>query len=105
MERTWSGSIAPLSSTCRRAEEHLVQHDGSNSARARSARIRTTHDYEATELDSMRRAGELARQQPPRASLRARVAGIFGRSPGWSAERAPVLDPAADVDVIIGGDV
>lgn len=28
--------------------------DGRNSARARSARIRASHDYEATELESMR---------------------------------------------------
>jgi hypothetical protein len=89
----------------RRAKEHLVQHDGSNSARARSARIRTTHDYEATELDSMRRAGELARQQPARVSLVARVAAAFGRSPGWTGEPAPTFEPTPEVDVIIGGDV
>jgi hypothetical protein len=89
----------------RRAREQLVQHDGSNSARARSARIRTTHDYEATELDSMRRAGELARQSPPRVSLMARVAAAFGRSPRWTGEPSPSLDPAAEVEVIVGSDV
>jgi hypothetical protein len=82
-----------------------VQHDGSNSARARSARIRTAHDYEATELDSMRRAGELARQQSQRVSLMARVAAAFGRSSRWSEEAAAGLDAATEVDVIAGGDV
>jgi hypothetical protein len=33
----------------------MYRHDGSNSARARSARIRTEHDDEATQLESMRR--------------------------------------------------
>jgi hypothetical protein len=82
-----------------------VHHDGSGSARARSARIRTAHDHEATELDSMRRAGELARQQPPRASLMARVAAVFGRSTRWSDDVVSSLEPAADVDVIAGSDV
>ena len=38
----------------------MYHRDDSNSARARSARIRTEHDYEATHLESMRsRTSEL----------------------------------------------
>ena len=77
-----------------------MHHDGSNSARARSARIRTAHDYEATELDSMRRAGEVARQQPQRVSLMARVAAAFRRG----GEPSHDLDPGAEVDVVSGGE-
>jgi hypothetical protein len=33
----------------------MYRHDGSNGARARSARIRSDHDYEATQLDSLAR--------------------------------------------------
>jgi hypothetical protein len=32
----------------------MQRHDGSDGARARSARIRAAHDYEATHLDAMR---------------------------------------------------
>jgi hypothetical protein len=56
-----------------------MQHDGSNGARARSARIRASHEYEATQLDSMRRNAAALETQPPPASLRARLASAFGR--------------------------
>jgi hypothetical protein len=51
-----------------------MHQDGSNSARARSARIRTAHDGEANELESMRRraaASEL--RVPSHVSLVARL--------------------------------
>lgn len=51
-----------------------MYHDaGGGGARARSARIRASHDYEATQLESMRRrSAELASERPAstsRASL------------------------------------
>jgi hypothetical protein len=61
-----------------------MRHDGSNGARARSARIRTSHDYEATKLDSMRRNAAARDAQPPRASLLTRMASVFGRSREWN---------------------
>jgi hypothetical protein len=46
-----------------------MYRDGSDSARARSARIRASHDYEATELESMRQrtlAGDRPEARVPR---------------------------------------
>ena len=57
-----------------------MQHDGSNSARARSARIRTAHDYEATQLDTMRRNAATL-PEPSRVPLAARIASAFRRAP------------------------
>ena len=57
-----------------------MQHNGSNSARARSARIRSAHDYEATQLDTMRR-NAAARPEPSRVPLAARIASAFRRVP------------------------
>jgi hypothetical protein len=57
-----------------------MHHDGSNSARARSARIRTAHEYEATQLDTMRR-NSVARPEPSRVPLAARIASAFRRTP------------------------
>ena len=37
------------------ARSNMPYDDGSNSARARSARIRASHDYEATHLEELRR--------------------------------------------------
>jgi hypothetical protein len=45
-----------------------MYHDGGNSARARSARIRAGHDYEATHLDSMQRRGSALEQRAERVS-------------------------------------
>jgi hypothetical protein len=61
-----------------------MHHDGSNGARARSARIRSSHDYEATRLDSMRRNAAARDVHAPRASLLMRMASVFGRSRGWN---------------------
>ena len=64
----------------------MDRHDGSNSARARSARIRTEHDDEATHLESMRsrtnalaeRAEHVSWWRAAAASL-ARMVGVPGR--------------------------
>lgn len=61
-----------------------MHHDGSNGARARSARIRSSHDHEATKLDSMRRNAAARDAQPARASLLVRMASIFGRQRTWN---------------------
>ncbi len=63
-----------------------MQHDGSSSARARSARIRATHEYEATQLDTMRRSAAAREAQSPRVPLLTRIASAFGRSPTGISE-------------------
>ena len=45
----------------------MYRHDGSNGARARSARIRSDHDDEATQLDSMARRSAMPGGQSGRA--------------------------------------
>lgn len=50
--------------------------DGRYSARARSARIRASHDYEATQLEAMRRRSALE-SRPGRASLVTRLSAAF----------------------------
>lgn len=56
----------------------MYRHDGSDGARARSARIRSEHDYEATQLDSLaRRSG--ARD------------GESGRVRGWGAPAVAII--------------
>jgi hypothetical protein len=76
-----------------------MQHDGSNSARARSARIRATHDDEATRLDSMRRNGEELRSHPSRM---ARVAAVLGRARRWNVDPLPALDAQPEGELLIG---
>jgi hypothetical protein len=51
--------------------------DGRNSARARSARIRASHDYEATHLESMRRRTQETGETEPRVRLLARLAAAL----------------------------
>ena len=55
-----------------------MQHDGSNSARARSARIRAAHDYEANRLESMRR--NTGMQPQPHVSRLARLTSALARA-------------------------
>ena len=66
-----------------------MQRDGSDSARARSARIRASHDHEATQLESMRRNTVEQAQPKPHGPFRARVASAFahvrGSRPGPDA--------------------
>jgi hypothetical protein len=52
---------------------------GSNGARARSARIRSSHDYEATELDSMWRRARALEERAARPARMARVYAILVR--------------------------
>jgi hypothetical protein len=65
---------------------------GGNGARARSARIRTSHDYEATQLEEMRRRSEARETLPGRASLLTRLTRVFG---GTDRHPAAVTDPDA----------
>lgn len=51
--------------------------DGSESARARSARIRAAHEYEATELESSRRRARQRDGMSP--SRTTRAAALLGR--------------------------
>jgi hypothetical protein len=53
--------------------------DGRNSARARSARIRASHEYEATHLEEMRRRATPIESRPDRASLLGRLRAVFAR--------------------------
>jgi hypothetical protein len=46
----------------------MYRHDGSDSARARSARIRADHDYEGTHLESMQRRTSALGERAERAS-------------------------------------
>jgi len=53
--------------------------DGRNGARARSARIRSSHDYEATQLEAMRRRTASPEARPARVPLVARLSAVFAR--------------------------
>jgi hypothetical protein len=78
-----------------------MHQDGSSSARARSARIRASHDYEATELESMRRRGKaLEDRQRPRPTLMARLTATFARTGRWNADPAQA---ASEIDEGIAG--
>jgi hypothetical protein len=79
--------------------EHAMHHDGSNSARARAARSRTAHDYEANRLESMRRnTADLAEQRRARPSLVHRLASLVGRTPS-------VLAPELEREPLAGADL
>ena len=67
-----------------------MRRDGSDSARARSARIRASHDYEATQLESMRRNTVELAQPKPHGLFLTRVASAVAHVRGTrpSAERA-----------------
>jgi hypothetical protein len=53
---------------------------GQNGARARSSRIRSAHDHEATTLDSMRRRSQALQEQPTRSRWQlVRVVLTLGR--------------------------
>lgn len=56
----------------------MHHHDGGNGARARSARIRSSHDFEATHLDTMRRGTLAVEKTVERLTLVARVRATFG---------------------------
>jgi hypothetical protein len=74
------GRLEGMSHATAPAKEPSMYHDGSNSARARSARIRAAHDDEPTRLDSMHRnAAVRDRHDRSRSSLMARLTASFGR--------------------------
>ena len=81
-----------------------MQHDGSNSTRARSARIRSSHDYEATELDTMRRHAA-ARDLRPRPSFLMRLSALVGRARGLGVGTAQALDSESEREIIARVDV
>jgi hypothetical protein len=83
-----------------------MQHDGSNSARARSARIRTSHEYEATELDTMRRHGA-ARELQQRPSFVMRLSSLVARARGrgLGVDSVPALDTEGEREIIVRVDV
>jgi hypothetical protein len=71
--------------------------DGRNSARARSARIRASHDYEATKLESMRRRTGEGAEPKPRGRLVARLATAF-RGPR-RLSHSPAHIPVAENEI------
>jgi hypothetical protein len=76
-----------------------MHHDGSNSARARSSRIRAAHDDEATRLESMRRnAGARDLQHESHVSLAARLTAAVGRM------RRRRVDPLQGLEVDVKSD-
>ena len=76
-----------------------MHYDGSNSARARSARIRASHDYEATQLDTMRRNGA-ARELQQRPSFVTRLSLLVGRARGLGADAAQAIEPEGESKII-----
>ena len=81
-----------------------MHQDGRNSARPRSARLRASHDYGATELESMRRrAGDIG-EQAPRTSAAARVAAALRRLARSSTgqERPPAAGTQAGMSASAG---
>ena len=81
-----------------------MHHDGSNSARARSARIRAAHDDEATRLESMRRnartqhrACSHSTSARPSASLERRSSAL-GRAHRWKDDPLQGLEVDAERD-------
>jgi hypothetical protein len=83
-----------------------MRHDGSNSARARSARIRVAHDDEANQLDSMHRnAAAVELRNQSRVSPIARVASFLARARTASASprgSAPTIEGERDAAARIG---
>ena len=63
-----------------------MYHDSSNGSRARASRIRSSHDYEATELDSMRRRTRRVKDAAAPRNPIARVALLLGRLRAAPAE-------------------
>jgi hypothetical protein len=56
-----------------------MHRDGSDSARARSARIRSSHDDEATQLDAMRRRTQETPEPVDRIRLMTRLGRVVRR--------------------------
>jgi hypothetical protein len=77
---------------------------GGNGARARSARIRTSHDYEATHLEEMRRRSVRVAPQPERGSILSRLSAPFRRVPPRNAEVGATEAIASVGHVAFAGD-
>jgi hypothetical protein len=82
-----------------------MHHDGSYGARARSARIRAAHEYEATELDSMRRNAAKGAMREPRASVLTRLSAALGRARWWHADPPLALESDGDGEVAVRANV
>jgi hypothetical protein len=76
-----------------------MHHDGSNSARARSARIRAAHDYEANRLESMRRTASM--QQQPHVSRLARLTSALARARRWNADPSHGLEVDTQSELVV----
>jgi hypothetical protein len=73
--------------------------DGRNSARARSARIRASHDYEGTQLEEMRRRTRELGEPEPR--LLARLAAAIRHV--HRSDSAPGQVLASETEIASGG--
>jgi hypothetical protein len=71
-----------------------MHRDGSDSARARSARIRSSHDYEATQLEAMARRTQEAAEPVDRVRLMARLGSAIRRL----RRSSPVLPVQSEVE-------
>ena len=80
-----------------------MYRDGSDSARARSARIRASHDYEATELESMRQRTLAGDRLEARASRIAHLGAALGRLRRSHAGPAGVLAVDVETDPVTRG--
>ena len=69
-----------------------MYHDASNGARARSARIRSSHEYEATELDAMERRTLAHQERAGRPSRIARLRAFLGRCVTRRSQERAALD-------------
>jgi hypothetical protein len=79
-----------------------MRRDGSDSARARSARIRASHDYEATHLDSMRR-NTLEQPEPkPHSLLVTRVVAAFTHLRGSHPSSAQAVTRESEAEAPAG---
>lgn len=83
-----------------------MHQDGSTSGRARAARIRASHEYEGTELESMRRRpGALPGRERPRSSLMARVTAALARTRPRASDTAQIAPPEHDGEIALGLDL
>jgi hypothetical protein len=76
------------------ARSNMPYDEGRNSARARSARIRSSHDYEGTHLEEMRLRTAALEPRPRRVSLLTGLSAAFARRPRRRAD-------VGETDVIV----
>jgi hypothetical protein len=81
----------------------MPHNDGSNGARARSARIRAAHEYEATELDAMCRRRARADLSGGRLrALKTHLAAVLGGKRGGDTGS---LAARGDPELLVGVDL